>query len=65
MSEYNSAESKTGFIQNVPGGPAPCNAFAHFVPGPLTATDGSVVMHFAFAVPKGASKTVTVSYKGL
>jgi hypothetical protein len=57
--------SKTGFIQNVPGGPAPCNAFAHFAPGPLTATDGSVVMDFQFPVPKGASKTVTVSYRGL
>lgn len=54
-----------GIVQAHPGGPSPCSAFADSVPGPLTATDGSIVMIYFLSVPKGASKTVTVSYRGL
>jgi hypothetical protein len=55
----------SGFVQNVPDGPAPCSTTLHQVPGPLTRTDGSVFMFYAGTVPKGMSRTATVSYKGL
>lgn len=54
-----------GYIQNTPLGPSPCAPFANHPVGPLTGTDGSVVMTYVITVPKGSSKTVTVSYKGL
>ena len=54
-----------GFAQNVPQGPAPCTPFANIGLTTLTATDGSLVMLYDLHVPKGASKTVTVSYRGL
>jgi hypothetical protein len=52
-----------GFVQAGPGGPPPCNIQS--ADGPLTNTDGSVGMAYALRVPAGASKTVTVAYKGL
>jgi hypothetical protein len=55
----------TGFAQNFPGGPSPCNALANASSTPLIATDGSIVMFYDMFVHKGASKTVTVNYKGL
>jgi len=54
----------SGFVQNVPDGPAPCSTTLHQVPGPLTGTDGSVFMFYAGTVPKWVSRTATVSYKG-
>ena len=53
-----------GFVQDVPDGPPPCNVTVHQVQGPLTATDGSIVMAYAIKVPAGKSKTVTVRYRG-
>ncbi|MBI3477697.1 MAG: hypothetical protein HY010_18340 [Acidobacteria bacterium] len=53
----------TGFVQAGPGGPSPCNIQS--ADGPLVDTDGSVAMGYGLRVPPGASKTVTVAYKGL
>ncbi|HVO62379.1 MAG TPA: hypothetical protein VMT53_15690 [Terriglobales bacterium] len=55
--------SPGGFTQNVPQGPDPCGFAAHFAPGTQMATDGSIVFLYALNVPKGGSKTVTVSYQ--
>jgi len=54
-----------GFVQTTSLGPAPCTPFANQGLGPLIGTDGSLVMTYVITVPKGASKTVTVSYRGL
>jgi hypothetical protein len=54
-----------GFIQSNSFGPVPCTPFAHQGLGPLIGTDGSVVMTYVITVPKGASKSVTVMYRGL
>ena len=53
------------FVQNDSVGPAPCNRFANASFTTLSATDGSLVHLYNITVPKSASKTVTVSYKGL
>lgn len=65
MQDMNSSPFHEGYSQSVPQGPAPCTPFASFPQGTLTETDGSIVMIYSFAVPKNASKSVTVSYKGL
>jgi hypothetical protein len=54
-----------GFVQNTPVGLSPCTPFAHQALGPLVETDGSAVMTYVITIPKGALKTVIVSYKGL
>ena len=54
-----------GFVQIVPGGPAPCNPFALASLTTLTNTDGSLVHIYNIDVPKGMTKTVTVGYKGM
>jgi hypothetical protein len=53
------------FIQNVGGGPTPCVPGSHLVFGPLTATDGSIVMYYEGTVPKNGMRTVTMNYKGM
>jgi hypothetical protein len=53
-----------GFVQNTPAGLSPCTPFAHQAIGPLVET-GSAVMTYVITIPKGASKTVNVSYRGL
>jgi hypothetical protein len=54
-----------GFVQNVPGGPAPCDPFAHSSLSTLTNTDGSLVHIYNIDVPKSTTATVTVGYKGM
>jgi hypothetical protein len=54
-----------GFVQIVPGGPAPCNPFAFASLTTLTNTDGSLVHLYNIDVPKGMTKIVTVGYKGM
>jgi hypothetical protein len=54
-----------GFVQNIAGGPAPCNPFAFASLTTLTNTDGSLVHLYNIDVPKGMTKTVTVGYKGM
>jgi hypothetical protein len=56
--------STSGFAQNTFRPPAPCNAFANFTGGMLTATDGSLVMIFEPTVGPNGTATVTVAYKG-
>ncbi len=53
-----------GFAQNTSFGPPPCNPFVNFVGGPLTAIDGSIAMFYNIPIPKAATKTVTMNYKG-
>ena len=53
------------FVQNVGGGPTPCVPGTHSVFGPLTGTDGSVVMFYQGTVPKLGTRTVTMNYKGM
>ena len=52
-----------GFVQAAPVGPPSCNI--QNADGPLTNTDGSVGLAYVLKVPPGASKAVTVAYKGL
>jgi hypothetical protein len=54
-----------GFAQNTTGGPVPCNYAAHFTPGALINTDGSLVLVFVGTVPAKGTKTFNVMYKGL
>ena len=54
-----------GFVQNVPTALSPCSPFTHQAIGPLVATDGSAVMTYVITIPAGASKAVTVGYRGL
>jgi hypothetical protein len=55
-----------GFAQSTFRPPNPCNPVANEAPGPVTATDGSVVMfNGADVVPKSGSITVMVGYRGL
>jgi Tfp pilus assembly protein PilW len=54
-----------GFIQNTPFRVSPCSPFTSQAIGPLVGTDGSAVMTYVIPVPKNASKTVNVSYRGL
>jgi hypothetical protein len=53
-----------GLADGVPGGPDPCNPAANEVSGPVTATDGSIVMVYELRIPASKSKTVTVRYRG-
>ncbi len=53
-----------GLAEGVPDGPDPCNPGEHAVSGPVTATDGSIVMVYELGVPAGKSRTVTVRYRG-
>jgi hypothetical protein len=54
-----------GFAQTISSGPQPCNAMANASRTPVIATDGSIVMLYETFVRKGASRTVTVNYRGL
>jgi hypothetical protein len=54
-----------GFIQNTPFRLSPCSPFTNQGLGPLVGTDGSAIMTYVIPVPKNASKTVAVSYRGL
>jgi len=53
------------FTQNTPNGPPPCSVIFNFVPNLDPADDGSVVTFYELGVPKRASRTVTVHYKGM
>jgi hypothetical protein len=53
------------FVQNIGGGPLPCVPGAHDVSGPITATDGSIVMYYEGTVAKNGMRTVTMNYKGM
>ena len=53
------------FVQGVPDPPDPCDAFARAVEGPASPIDGSLVMFYDIpGIPKSATATVTVAYKG-
>ena len=53
------------FVQNVPDAPDPCNPFSHATEGLAPAIDGSLVMFYDIpGIPKSATATVTVAYKG-
>jgi len=54
----------TGFIQDTPNPPAPCDAFAHSVQGPVVSTDGSLVMFYEPVVHSHKTVTMTTAYKG-
>ncbi len=54
----------SGFAEGVPDGPDPCDVSGHAVIGPVTSTDGSIVMAYELRVPANKSKTVTVRYRG-
>lgn len=54
----------SGFAQPISSGPSPCNVMANASSTPVIATDGSIVMSYDMSVPKRASKTVTVNYRG-
>lgn len=54
----------SGIAQDVPDGPDPCDPGKREVAGPVTATDGSIVMAYELRVPASKSKTVTVRYRG-
>ncbi|HEX3319490.1 MAG TPA: hypothetical protein VHR84_02195 [Terriglobales bacterium] len=54
--------SYDAYVQNVFGGPAPCNPYASFVSGPFTG-DGSVEQLWFIAIPAGSTKTVSLTYK--
>jgi hypothetical protein len=56
--------SALGFAQNTFRPPVPCNAEANFVEGPLTATDGSLVMLYRRTLGPHKTATVTVAYRG-
>jgi hypothetical protein len=56
--------SAFGFAQNTFRPPAPCNAGANFVEGPLTSTDGSLVMLYRRELASHGTVTVTAAYKG-
>lgn len=54
----------TPFVQNVPDGPSPCSPNSHLVSGPLSRTDGSLVLFYNGTVLTRASRTMTLSYNG-
>jgi hypothetical protein len=54
-----------GFAQTIPGIVHPCNPFANVSRTVEVGVDGSLVMNYQGTIPKKASKTFTVSYKGL
>ena len=53
------------FIQNQGAGPTPCVPSSHAVFGPITDTDGSVVMFYEGTVPRNRTRTVTLRYRGM
>lgn len=54
-----------GFAQTIPGIVHPCNQFANASRSVAVGIDGSLVMAYVGVMPKKASKTFTMSYKGL
>ena len=54
-----------GFAQTIPGIVHPCNPFANASRTVEVGVDGSLVMAYQGVMPKKASKTFTISYKGL
>jgi hypothetical protein len=54
-----------GFAQTIPGIVHPCNTFANASRTVAVGIDGSLVMAYQGVMPKKASKTFTMSYKGL
>jgi hypothetical protein len=54
-----------GFIRNTSAALAPCTPFTNQAIGPVVNTDGTAVMTYVVPVPARASKTVTVTYRGL
>jgi hypothetical protein len=53
------------FVQNVGEPPNPCVPGSHLVFGPITGTDGSIVMSYDGTVPRNRARTVTLNYKGM
>jgi len=53
------------FVQKVAFPPNPCVPGAQIAFGPLTATDGSMLMYYEGTVPQKGSRTVTMNYKGM
>jgi hypothetical protein len=52
-------------VQGVPDAPDPCNPFLNATQGLVPAVDGSLVMFYDVpGIPKSATATVTVAYKG-
>jgi hypothetical protein len=54
-----------GLVQNVAFGPDPCHVFRNVVSGTQIGVDGSVLLSYVIEIPPRASRTVTVSYKGM
>ena len=54
-----------GFAQGTASGPDPCNPFANWFPGTRVGVDGSLVMLYTIDIPAKATRTVSVSYKGM
>jgi hypothetical protein len=54
-----------GFAQTIPGIVHPCNTFANASRTVAVGIDGSLVMNYSGVMPKKASRTFTMSYKGL
>jgi hypothetical protein len=53
------------FVQKVAFPPNPCVPGAQIAFGPVTATDGSMLMYYEGTVPQKGSRTVTMNYKGM
>ncbi len=53
------------FVQKVAFPPNPCVPGAQIAFGPLTATDGSMLMYYEGTVPLKGTRTVTMNYKGM
>jgi len=53
------------FVQKVAFPPNPCVPGAQIAFGPLTATDGSMLMYYEGTVPQKGTRTVTMNYKGM
>ena len=53
------------FAQNVGAPPNPCVPGSHLVFGPITGTDGSIVMSYDGTVPGNRTRTATLNYKGM
>lgn len=51
--------------QNTFEGPAPCDPVGNAAAATLLSTDASLLVAYAIGVPKSASVTVTVAYKGM
>jgi hypothetical protein len=53
------------FVQKVAFPPNPCVPGAQIAFGPITATDGSMLMYYEGTVPQKGTRTVTMNYKGM